>query len=144
MNSLMALLSLVPMVAQAAVVMDAAAFKADADLITAKVVDARGAADASQFPVAGALPYSPGVRVFEERVVVIGDDLRGALAAAREFEKANPGLAVVVLKGGYDALREARPNSKLRDSNMALVPTFTIPSDTCQMGKALHTFKGLK
>jgi hypothetical protein len=144
MKILMALLSLIPVVAQGAVVMDASELRNDADLLTARVVDARGAADASQLPVAGALPYSRGVRVFDQRVVVIGDDLQGALAAARELEKASPGLAAVVLKGGYEALREARPQSKLRDSNVALVPTFTIPSDTCQMGKALHTFKGMK
>lgn len=144
MKTLMAVLSLIPFVAQAAVVMDASELKNDTGLLAAKVVDARGAADASQLPVAGSLPYSPGVRVFEERVVVIGDDVQGALTAAQELEKASPGLAAVVLKGGYEALREARPKSKLRDSSVALLPTFTIPSDTCQMGKALHTFKGMK
>ncbi len=145
MKTLLTIALLVPALAQAAVVKDAAELKKDANLCKARVVDARGAADASQLPVPGSLSYSHGVRVTEEKVLVIADDEKSALAAAEELEKSNPGLSAVAVKGGYDALREARPKAKLPNSNLAtLIPTFNIPNDTCQTGKPLHVFKGIK
>jgi hypothetical protein len=106
------------------------------------LVDARDLAERSQSPIPGALdpdqaPATAG------GVLVIGTDTAGARRVAREIEARLPGSKVVVVDGGVDALRGLRPELANLPSALGITGmpgTFTIPKDTCQPGKPVHTF----
>lgn len=128
-------------VAEAAALVDGEGVARRGDAAKAPIVDARDISERSLFPVPGALGYEPGLRIAEKVIVVIGDRDEEALAAARALEQRHPGLTALALKGGYETLRGLRPAARLPPRVEGAMPSnFTIPSDTCQTGAALHTF----
>jgi hypothetical protein len=129
--------------AQAAVLVDAEAARKKVEVKTVRVIDARDTSELSMFPIPGAIAYERMLQVADKVVLVIADEDRDALAAARELGQRHPGLTAVALQDGYETLRRLRPEAKLPAHLDGAMPSnFTIPSDTCETGPALQTYGG--
>lgn len=103
------------------------------------VVDVRDLAERSREPIPGALEFGPELEVSGPVLVVASEESIARLTAVAIESRLRSAEAYVVA-GGIETLRTIRPDllPSMGDSNMP--GTFTIPSDTCQPGPALHTF----
>jgi len=103
------------------------------------VVDVRELAERSREPIPGALEFGPELEVSGPVLVVASEESIARLTAVAIESRLRSAQAYVVA-GGIETLRTIRPDllPSVGDSNMP--GTFTIPSDTCQPGPALHTF----
>jgi rhodanese-related sulfurtransferase len=103
------------------------------------VVDVRDLSERSRAPIPGALEFGPGLNVSGPVLVLASEESIAQLTAVA-IESRLPSAQAYAVSGGIDTLRTIRSDllPSLGDSNMP--GTFTIPSDTCQPGPALHTF----
>ena len=67
------------------------------------------------------------------------DNAKGLLVA-RAIESRLRTTEVFVVDGGLATLRIIWPGLRLFIDELGMPGTFTIPSDTCEQGKPLHTF----
>jgi len=141
--SLMLMATLISFPAAGAELVDGAELnKRIFDITRAPVVDARDTADRSMLPVPGALVYQRNMPLDAVQVIVIADTDSDALVAAEQLESMHSRLKSYALSGGYDTLRLLLPDAKLpARADSIMPPVFTIPSDTCQTGPALHIYE---
>lgn len=107
------------------------------------VIDARSEGRRKQQPIPFALIYNEGVKPRPGGyAVVVGDNDPQALAAAQAVSKKS-GQNVYAVKGGYAAWRRVQAGGgKYSVGTENVSPQrFTIPSNTCEQGKALHEYK---
>lgn len=104
------------------------------------VVDARDLFDQSRNPIPGAIAYERGITL-SGPVLVVASDPRNAREAAEELEGRLEGVEAHAVLGGTEDLRRIRSDlSPETVGNTNMPSSYTIPSDTCQPGPALHTF----
>lgn len=103
------------------------------------VVDVRELADRSREPIPGALEFGPELDVSGPVLVVASEDSIAQLTAVA-IESRLSSVVAYVVSGGIDTLRSIRPDLLQSFGGSNMPGTFTIPSDTCQPGKPLHTF----
>lgn len=107
------------------------------------VVDVRALSERSSDPIPNALEFGPDLDV-SGRVLVVASDDEDARATARAIESRLRTVEAYVVAGGLPTLRTIRADllPSILDGNMP--GTFTIPHNTCQTGKPLHTFSSEK
>lgn len=99
------------------------------------VVDARAGKSRKADPLPDALVYRADLKINPtSAVVVIGDDDRKALQAARDIAERSGAKRVIAVKGGLKTWKEATSPSGLD------VLRFVIPSNTCQQDSPLQEF----
>lgn len=107
------------------------------------VIDARSEGRRKQQPIPFAVIYNEGVKPKPgDYAVVVGDNDPQALAVARSVA-GKSGQDVYAVKGGYAAWRQVQAGGNKSSAGMEIVAPqrFTIPSNTCEQGKALHEYK---
>ncbi|OIP15995.1 MAG: hypothetical protein AUK53_03690 [Betaproteobacteria bacterium CG2_30_59_46] len=107
------------------------------------VIDARSEGRRKQQPIPFAVVYQEGVKPKPGGfAVVVGDSDERALAAARSVA-GKSGEDVYAVKGGYAAWKQVQAGGNKSSAGTELVApqSFTIPSNTCEQGKALHEYK---
>ncbi|WP_175452446.1 hypothetical protein [Thiohalomonas denitrificans] len=108
------------------------------------VVDVRGPAERSRVPIPDGRDLGPELDEVTGRVLVIASDDEIAQEAARAVESRLRTVEAFAVKGGIDTLRVIRPDLLPSIESGAMPGTYTIPTDTCQPGPALHTFSDEK
>ncbi|MCW8827947.1 MAG: hypothetical protein OQK94_02700 [Gammaproteobacteria bacterium] len=103
------------------------------------VVDVRDLADQSRVPIPGALEFGPELAL-SGPVLVVGSENSIARLTAVALESRFDGVQAYAVEGGIDTLRTIRTELLPSLGGDSMPGTFTIPSDTCQPGPALHTF----
>ncbi len=103
------------------------------------VVDVRELADRSREAIPGALEFGPELDVSGPVLVVASEDSIAQLTAVA-IESRLSSVVAYAVSGGIDALRSIRPDLLQSFGGNNMPGTFTIPRDTCQPGKPLHTF----
>ena len=107
------------------------------------VIDARSEGRRKQQPIPFAVIYNEGVKPKSGGyAVVVGDNDPQAQAAAQAVSKKS-GQDVYAVKGGYAAWKQVQAGgNKYSVGTENVSPQrFTIPSNTCEQGKALHEYK---
>jgi hypothetical protein len=107
------------------------------------VIDAREEGRRKQQPIPFAVVYADSIRPKPGGfAVVVGNNDRQALEAAQVIAKKS-GRDVFAVKGGYATWRQIQEGSKQSSTGPeTLMPrNFTIPSNTCEQGQALHEYK---
>ena len=107
------------------------------------VIDARSEGRRKQQPIPFAVIYNEGVKPKPGGyAVVVGDNDPQAQAAAQAVSKKS-GQDVYAVKGGYAAWKQVQAGgNKYSVGTENVSPQrFTIPSNTCEQGKALHEYK---
>jgi hypothetical protein len=103
------------------------------------VIDARKESERVLRPIAFAIELQPALRIKAgSTALVVADDDARALAVAQAVAARSDGDAMAV-KGGYATWQALRQASTATSSTLPKI--FTIPSNTCEQGKALHEFK---
>jgi rhodanese-related sulfurtransferase len=103
------------------------------------VVDIRELSERSREPIPGALEFGPELNVSGPVLVLASADSIAQLTAVA-IESRLPRAQAYAISGGIDTLRVIRPDLLPAMGGGNMPGTFTIPSDTCQPGPALHTF----
>ncbi|HUX62258.1 hypothetical protein [Sulfuricella sp.] len=107
------------------------------------VIDARSEGRRKRQPIPFAVTYNEGVKPKPGGyAVVVGDNDPQALATAQNVSK-NSGQDVYAVKGGYATWKQVQAGGNKSSSGAEIVAPqrFTIPSNTCEQGKALHEYK---
>lgn len=107
------------------------------------VIDARSEGRRKQQPIPFAVTYQEGIKPKPGGfAVVVGDNDPQALAVAR-LVAGKVRQDVYAVKGGYAAWRQVQVGGNKSSAGMEIVAPqrFTIPSNTCEQGKALHEYK---
>ncbi|MDD5404256.1 MAG: rhodanese-like domain-containing protein [Sulfuricella sp.] len=107
------------------------------------VIDAREEGHRKQQPIPFAVIYNESIKPKAGGfAVVVGDNDRQALAAAQVIVKRS-GQDVFAVKGGYAAWKRAQSGGKAPsgEPDTIMPQNFTIPSNTCEPGEALHEYK---
>lgn len=107
------------------------------------VIDARSEGRRKQQPIPFAVIYNEGVKPKPGGyAVVVGDNDPQALAAAQNVSKKS-GQDVYAVKGGYATLKQVQTGGNKSSTGTEIVAPqrFTIPSNTCEQGKALQEYK---
>lgn len=107
------------------------------------VIDARSEGRRKQQPIPFAVIYQESVKPKPGGfAIVVGDNDPQALAAAQAVSKKS-GQDVYAVKGGYDAWKRVQVGGNKSSAGTGIVAPqrFTIPSNTCEQGKALHEYK---
>ncbi len=107
------------------------------------VIDAREEGRRKQHPIPFAVIYKEGVKPKPGGfAVVVGDSDQKALEAAQTISRKS-GQDVFAVKGGYPTLKQVQSGGNQTSSGPETVmpQNFTIPSNTCEQGKALHEYK---
>lgn len=107
------------------------------------VIDARSEGRRKQQPIPFAVIYREGVKPKPGGyAVVVGDNDPRALEAAQAVSKKS-GQDVYAVKGGYDTWKRVQGDGDKSSAGTGVVAPqrFTIPSNTCEQGKALHEYK---
>lgn len=71
--------------------------------------------------------------------LVVGDNDQQALEIAQSVSRKS-GQDVYAVKGGYAAWRQAQEGGG-KPTEIIMPQNFTIPSNTCEQGQALHEYK---
>lgn len=108
------------------------------------VIDARSAqARAQVAPLADARVYTEAMPLERGPVLVIADTDAAAIAVADKLEARHADVQAYAVAGGSAVLERLRqPPVEHSPTSTAIPYDFVIPSDTCQTGPALQTFKG--
>lgn len=124
---------------QAETVVDAEGLQALEGAAYWAVVDVRALSDRSSDPIPNALEFAPDLDVSGPVLVLASDD-EVARATAKAIESRLRTVEAYAVAGGMATLRTIRPDllPSILEGNMP--GTFTIPHNTCQTGKPLHTF----
>lgn len=107
------------------------------------VIDARSEGRRKQQPIPFAVIYQEGVKPKPGGfAVMVGDNDPQALAAAQAVSKKS-GQDVYAVKGGYATWKQVQAGGNKSSARTEIVAPqrFTIPSNTCEQGKALHEYK---
>jgi len=107
------------------------------------VIDARSEGRRKQQPIPFAVIYNEGVKPKPGGyAVVVGDNDPQALAAAQAVSKKS-GQDVYAVKGGYVTWKQVQEGGRKSTAGTETImpQNFTIPSNTCEQGKALHEYK---
>lgn len=107
------------------------------------VIDAREEGRRKQQPIPFAVIYKESIKPKPGGfAVVVGDNDRQALEAAQAITKRS-GQDVFAVKGGYATLKQVQSGGKepLAGPETIMPQNFTIPSNTCEQGQALHEYK---
>ena len=107
------------------------------------VIDARSEGRRKQQPIPFAVIYQEGVKPKPGGfAVVVGDNDPQALAAAQAVSKKS-GQDVYAVKGGYATWKQVQAGGNKFSAGAEIVAPqrFTIPSNTCEQGKALQEYK---
>lgn len=107
------------------------------------VIDAREEGRRKQQPIPFAVIYNEGVKPKPGGyAVVVGDNDPQALAAAQAVSKKS-GQDVYAVKGGYASWKQVWSGGKESSATpeTPMPQNFTIPSNTCEQGQALHEYK---
>jgi rhodanese-related sulfurtransferase len=103
------------------------------------VVDVRDLSERSREPIPGALEFGPELSVAGPVLVVASEESIAQLTAVA-IESRLPSAEAYAVSGGVDTLRAIRSDLLPSPDGSNMPGTFTIPSDTCQVGEPLHTF----
>lgn len=107
------------------------------------LIDARGAKERAQAPLAGVRTYEEAMPLASGPVLLIADSDAAALALAGKIEARHRGVQVYAVAGGAAVLQRLREQVTQSKPSGATIPyEFVIPSDTCQTGPALQKFEG--
>ncbi|HUX30597.1 MAG TPA: hypothetical protein VMV78_08220 [Thiobacillus sp.] len=107
------------------------------------VIDAREEGRRKQQPIPFAVIYKEGVKPKPGGfAVVVGNNDRQALEVAQVIAK-NSGQDVFAVKGGYAILKQVQSGGEASSAGPEILmpQNFTIPSNTCEQGQALHEYK---
>ena len=107
------------------------------------VIDAREEGRRKQQPIPFAVIYKESIKPKRGGfAVVVGDNDQKALEVAQTISKKS-GEDVFAVKGGYATWKQVRDGGKNATSGPeSIMPqNFTIPSNTCEQGQALHEYK---
>lgn len=107
------------------------------------VIDTRSEGRRKQHPIPFAVIYNEGVKPKPGGyAVVVGDNDPQALAAAQAVSKKS-GQDVYAVKGGYATWKQVQEGGNKSSAGPEIVApqSFTIPSNTCEQGQALHEYK---
>lgn len=107
------------------------------------VIDARSEGRRKQQPIPFAVIYQEGVKPKPGGfAVVVGDNDPQALAAAQSVA-GKSGQDAYAVKGGYATWRQVQAGGNKSSAGTEIVAPqrFTIPSNTCEQGKALQEYK---
>lgn len=107
------------------------------------VIDARSEGRRKQQPIPFAVTYNEGVKPKPGGyAVVVGDNDPQALTTAQTVSKKS-GQDVYAVKGGYAAWQQVQAGGNKSSAGTGIVAPqrFTIPSNTCEQGKALQEYK---
>lgn len=107
------------------------------------VIDARSEGRRKQQPIPFAVTYQEGVKPKPGGfAVVVGDNDPQALAVAQNVSKKS-GQDVYAVKGGYATWQQVQAGGNKSSAGPETVApqSFTIPSNTCEQGQALHEYK---
>ncbi|BCB27411.1 hypothetical protein SKTS_22970 [Sulfurimicrobium lacus] len=104
------------------------------------IIDARGEGPRKQQPIPFAVIYKEGVKPKPGGyALVVGDSDRQAMETAQSVSRKS-GQDVYAVKGGYAAWRQAKEGGG-KTAETIMPQNFTIPSNTCEQGQALHEYK---
>lgn len=119
---------------------------ADADMLLTvqgvvdmPLVDARDLSERSLNPIPGSLDYSAELLVVG-KVLLLAPDEAVAVDIAQAIESRLPNVHIFIIAGGLETLRMVRPDLLPKPGLYNMPKTFTIPSNTCESGPALHVF----
>ena len=107
------------------------------------IIDAREEGRRKQQPIPFAVIYKEGVRSKPGGfAVVVGNNDRQALEVAQVIAKKS-GQDVFAVKGGYAILKQVQSGGEASSAGqeIRMPQNFTIPSNTCEQGQALHEYK---
>lgn len=107
------------------------------------VIDAREEGRRKQQPIPFAVIYKESVKLKPGGfAVVVGDNDQQALEAAQAIAKRS-GQDVFAVKGGYATLKQVQSGGREPPAGPETImpQNFTIPSNTCEQGQALHEYK---
>ncbi|PWB51980.1 MAG: hypothetical protein C3F18_08655 [Nitrosomonadales bacterium] len=106
------------------------------------VIDARGEGARKQQPIPFAVIYKEGIKPKPGGfALVVGGNDRQALEIAQAVARKS-GQDVYAVKGGYAAWIQIQAGGGKSAAPETLMPqNFTIPSNTCEQGQALHEYK---
>lgn len=107
------------------------------------VIDARGEGRRKQQPIPFAVIYKEGVNPRPGGfALVVGDNDQQAQEVAQLVSKKS-GQDVFAVKGGYPTLKQVQSGGKASaaEPEILMPQSFTIPSNTCEQGQALHEYK---
>lgn len=104
------------------------------------VIDARDEGPRKQQPIPFAVVYKENVKPKPGGfALVVGDNDQQALEIAQSVSRKS-GQDVYAVKGGYAAWRQAQEGGS-KPTETIMPQNFTIPSNTCEQGQALHEYK---
>lgn len=107
------------------------------------VIDARSEGPRKQQPIPFAVIYKEGLKPIPGGfAVVVGDNDQQALEIAQSISR-KFGQDIYAVKGGYRTWRQVQEGGQKPSAGPeAVAPqSFTIPSNTCEQGQALHEYK---
>lgn len=103
------------------------------------VVDARAQATRALYPVAFSVEYTDSIKPKPGAyALVIGESDQKALEIAQAISRRS-GQDAYAVKGGYATWQKVQPGGE--QSSGTTLRSFTIPSNTCEQGPALHEYK---